>query len=204
MNEKTKEEETKVIRPQKFMPKMTHWQPNSFLGEKAGHWVDGSSRHSRTFFETTSTTVDEAGNTKRVSNTTQAKLESEPNFIKLYLDDITYLNNLPKTTSDVIFELLKLTDYQQNIYIHKDQKLEICERLNIKGSAVNKAITALNKAQIILRKSRGHYILNPFFFGKGSWKDIKEIRVKLLYNPQTLGLDIDVETSENNDRMTGT
>ncbi len=204
MDDQTKKQDDNIIRPKKFIPKMTHWEIDSFLGKKAGHWVNRSFTHSKPIYESETTETDSEGRTKRHVVTTQSKLEPEPSFVKLYLDDITYLVNLPKTTSDVIFELLKLVDYQQNIYIHKDQKLDICERLNIKESAVNKAITGLNKAQIILRKSRGHYILNPFFFGKGSWKDIKEIRVKLLYNPQTLGLDIDVKISESNEKMTGT
>jgi hypothetical protein len=199
-----KQEDKIIIRPEKFKPKMTHWEVDSFLGKKAEHWVNRSFTHSKPFYESQTTEIDSEGNIKRRVATTQSKLEPEPSFVKLYLDDITHLVDLPKTTSDVIFELLKLADYQQNIYIHKDQKIDICERLNIKESAVNKAITGLNKAQIILRKSRGHYILNPFFFGKGSWKDIREIRVKLLYNPQTLGLDIDVKISENDERMTGT
>ena len=183
-----------------------NWDENTFLGEKEGTWADNKIGYARPYHEVLET-IKKPDGTSEERKTISSKIESEPSFIKLYLDDITYLCDIPKSASDVIFELLKLVDYEQNLYIHKDQKTAICNRLNLKENAVNKAISALNNAQIILRVSRGHYILNPFFFGKGSWKDIRQIRLELLYNPEKLGIKsikINPDDIEEEEGRTGT
>ena len=107
-------------------------------------------------------------------------IPSEPPFVKLYVQDIVKLNNLPKGNSGVLYELIKVVDYQNEINLNPRIKQRICSILNIKPSSLNNAISKLLKKNIICRLGRGSYFLNPNLFAKGSWSDIRKMRDKYL------------------------
>jgi DNA-binding GntR family transcriptional regulator len=76
-------------------------------------------------------------------------------------------------------------------------KEEIAKELNLKVVTINKAISILSEKNILLRKARGCYLMNPFFFGRGKWENIKKIRMELEYDTDgkhTFRVNIDKES----------
>ena len=102
------------------------------------------------------------------------------------------MHNLPNSADKILFELIKYVNYDNEIIINKNVKERIAERLNISLSRVNMYISDLTKKNFLIRKARGVYILNPYVFGKGNWKDIYELRKALQLNVIFKDNEIDV------------
>jgi hypothetical protein len=113
------------------------------------------------------------------------KFATEPSFFKTYCDDLGYLHQLNNGTKSVLYFLAKRMNYQNQIIITIDLKLEACEEIKIGLNMVNKAISTLYKKDILIKKNkerRSIYIVNPKYFAKGTWKDIKQLRTEIVYN----------------------
>ena len=132
----------------------------------------------------------ETGQIKEEEITTKWRSE-EPNYIKLYLEDLSYLYRLPKSTSGLLYELLNYTAYGTNeIILNISVKKRIEKKIKMSINVINNNITKLVKNGIIKRVSTGIFILNPYLFGKGDWKNLKELRnqnieMKINYNSET-------------------
>jgi len=137
-------------------------------------------------YEETRTENTETGEVTETSTSKVFKAEAEPNYIKLYLEDISYLNKLPKGTDSIIYELLKYINYKQEIYINAHLKKQIAENLNMKLQSINNSISNLTKEEVLIRIDRGVYTINSYIFGKGSWKDIikhrKSLKLEIFYD----------------------
>lgn len=105
--------------------------------------------------------------------------EKEPNFIKMYLDDIEILHRLPKNSGDVLHELLRNMNYESEITVNSLMKKRICEKLNIKNErSINNYLSQMVEKDVLQRVGRGVYIVNPYLIAKGDWNDIRGLRVK--------------------------
>ena len=109
-------------------------------------------------------------------------IESEPPYVKLYLDDIVMLHDLPKSCSDVLFALIKnAMTYSNTLIINNYIKDEVVKMLDYRSrQSVSNAITKFIKKDILRRVSSGVYVLNPHLFAKGQWKDIQRMRSEWL------------------------
>lgn len=107
-------------------------------------------------------------------------LPSEPSYIKLYLEDITKLNGLPKGCTDLMRCLLRKMDYDGVITLSSTSKERISEQINIKVQSINNSIQMLVKKDIMTRCGRGEYMFNPNYFAKGDWKSIYKQRDKYM------------------------
>jgi hypothetical protein len=128
------------------------------------------------------TTDVETGEISKETKTQVGMFEAEPPYVKLYISDIIKLNGLPSYANDVLLHLVKNMGYNNIVPMYKPIKMMICNELGIKLSTMNKAIQELHDKNILIRSHRGLYILDPLIFGRGSWKDIKDIRMTIEYN----------------------
>jgi len=130
----------------------------------------------------------ETGEITETSTTKTFQAESEPNYIKLYIEDISYLNKLPKGMDSLIYELIKYINYQNEIILNSHIKKKIAERIGKGERHINNSITKLVKHEILIRIDRGVYQINSYIFGKGSWKDIikhrKSLKLEVFYEYQ--------------------
>ena len=108
---------------------------------------------------------------------TKRRVSKEPDFVKLYLDDVMKLNDIPKKKTDVLYLLLKKMNYENEITIVASHKRLACSVINI-----DKTLALLVSKGVLVRKDRGVFLANPLLFGKGSWQDIEELRLQLRYN----------------------
>lgn len=125
---------------------------------------------------TETTEVDYAtGEVKTQSTTRESFVSQEPDFIKLYLDDVAYLNNVGGC-SDLLRQYLKLVTYDGIIVLNAAVKRRIAASLGVTVKHIENQTTKLVKQNVIIRRDRGLYEANPHIFGKGAWKDIQERR----------------------------
>lgn len=121
----------------------------------------------------------------------------EPQFIKLYLQDLLYFTDIPKGHQNVLYALLKYVSYAgdsdgMEIILNSSIKERIRKEVNLTHiRSVNNAISDLVKGQILFKVpkadgsgnyERGIYKLNPYFFGKGDWQDISRLRLEVNYD----------------------
>lgn len=112
----------------------------------------------------------------------QVYQDKEPNYVKLYIDNLILLNGLPKGTTDTIVELLKYMSYENTIVLNSFIKKEIAESLGFKTvQSLDNNINKLVKKGILDRIGRGTFRANAFLFGKGDWNDIKQIRFEIVF-----------------------
>ena len=109
------------------------------------------------------------------------QIEKEPDYVKLYLKDIVRLKGLPPSTTMVLNALLQSMGYNNIIPAYAPIKKIICKDLGISIDTLNKAIDNLYKKAILIRLDRGIYMADPELFGRGTWGEIKEIRMMITY-----------------------
>lgn len=109
-------------------------------------------------------------------------VEREPDYIKMYIDDITRLNDLPNGLSPILMELVRQMGYNNVIPAYKPIKMMICNRLNISLNYLDKSIQRLHQKGILIRIHRGIYVADPNLFARGRWEDIRNLRLVVEYN----------------------
>mgnify|MGYP001180218860 CR=1 FL=1 len=108
-------------------------------------------------------------------------VDREPAYIKVYLDDIIRLNDLPKGMARILMEMVKTMGYNNVFVAYMPVKKHICEKLGIKIDYLNKCINTFHKKGLLIRKDRGVYIADPNLFAKGKWEEIKDLRLVIDY-----------------------
>lgn len=112
----------------------------------------------------------------------------EPKYIKLYLEDVLYLSDMPTKHSAVLYELLKRASYAgdkdgMQVIINASLKRRIANSLGLKNvGSISNAITDFVKGKILYRADVGMYNFNPYLFGKGDWQDISRLRLEIDYD----------------------
>jgi hypothetical protein len=113
---------------------------------------------------------------------THAVVEKEPPHVKIYLEDIARINNLPPAAAKVLNLLIQNMGYNNMVPMLKPFKEVICNALEIKMNTLDKVISELKEKQILHPFARGLYILDPYLFAKGRWENIKNLRLIIEYD----------------------
>ena len=119
---------------------------------------------------------------------TRTIYKQEPPYVKLYLEDILYMADMPKSLSGLTYALAKRATFADKddrlvIYLNTFLKQQICTECGYEVmQSLNNAINKLCKGNIIKRLGAGTYQLNPYLFGRGEWKDIDKIRMTWDYD----------------------
>lgn len=122
---------------------------------------------------------DFTGEVKSKSTTYISAPKSEPAYLKVYLDGLDTLRNVPLYCWPVLLWLLKRIPYanaDQCFEFGNPMRQKAAGELQIKISQVNHAVSDLVKCGAIMRAVRGLYRFNPMFFARGEWKDIQKLR----------------------------
>lgn len=112
----------------------------------------------------------------------------EPAYIKLYLQDVMYLSDMPKQYASVTMALLKRVSYAGDkdgmcVVFAPRIKKSICDELGWKRtSSLDNALHKLVKGKILEHIDRSIYRFNPYLFGKGDWQDISRLRMEVNYS----------------------
>lgn len=117
---------------------------------------------------------------------------SEPPFIKLYLDDLILLNDLPTKSSAILWELLRNMTYDNEIALNSYKKKKIIETLDIKMSTLNNALSSFVKKEILYRVGSGTYMPNPYLFARGYWEDVADLRMIVNYKAGKKEIQVEI------------
>lgn len=113
---------------------------------------------------------------------------AEPPYIKIYLQDMLYMNDIPRNLNCLTYSLLKRSSYANDeeglcVTLAQYTKTKILQECGWeKMQSLNNALNKLVKGNIIKRLGTGVYQFNPYLFGRGEWKDIEKIRITWDYD----------------------
>ena len=122
---------------------------------------------------------DSTGEIKSMTTVYVSSAQSEPAYLKLYLDGLLQLRDIPLYCWPVLLWLLGRMPYANAdpcFEFGKPLRQRAADDLKLKISQVNHALSDLVKSGALLRVERGLYQFNPAFFARGEWKDIKKLR----------------------------
>ena len=119
------------------------------------------------------------------------RVSSEPHFVKLYLKDLAHLRDLPAWVSGVLYELLTLMDYNNEIVLNSTIKNRIASKLEIHPKTIDNTLVKFVDKKILIRQGKGVFQGNPYIFGRGTWSQVEAIRMTVIY--QANG-DKDIQT----------
>lgn len=151
-------------------------------------------KNTRVVSEETTTVVDENGVVKRQSKTIRQVRKSEPPYIKTYLEDICYLNNISHYCHNVLRAMMSIAsvtyadtgeEQEQGMIINLTPYMRqlVMQKLGLKSTqSVSNAITQLVQGEVLFRLGSGSYRLNPYLFGMGDWNDIAKLRLTVDYD----------------------
>lgn len=161
---------------------------------------------SKIVYEKTQTiTNHETGEITAEQTETITILPKEPPYIKVYLEDIAKIQDLPSGSTNLLYELLKMMNYESNeIFLNSALKRRIAEKLGIKNlKSIDNALTQFHQRNVLIRVDRGIYMANPNLFGKGTWQQVHRLRrlsVRLIYGEdgsKEIQSDIDFQLEQN-------
>jgi hypothetical protein len=130
-------------------------------------------------------TIIENGQVKTKTSNKLTTWESEPSYVKLYLDTVLYLKDLQKGYNPVLMAILKRLPWanqSQDIAINSGVKRIMAKELNCSVSRIDHAITDFVKGELLYRVETGVYQVNPHIFGKGDWADIAKLRLEITFD----------------------
>lgn len=137
---------------------------------------------------TTETTVTQDGELVERRTNQTLSWGAEPSYIKLYLQDILFLTDIPCKHEKVLYELLKKASYAgadngMEVVVNASLKRRIAKSLGMKNEgSISNAITDLVKGKVLYRVETGIYKFNPWLFGKGDWQDVAKLRLEVSYD----------------------
>lgn len=115
----------------------------------------------------------------------------EPNYYKVYINDLANLQGL-NTTEKMVLEILSANmTFNNLIVIIKPIKEKLVQLTGKSFDGIKKAIQELAKKNILLKEDRACYRVNPKYIAKGKWEDIKALRLVIDYTEK--GREISIE-----------
>lgn len=132
----------------------------------------------------------DSGEVKSTTSFTIQKVDAEPEYIKLYLADMSRWADLSKTTSGVLGALLRYMNYDNIIPLNACIKDTISKQLNTTRATIDVQLHKLCKDGLLTRVGTGTYLANPYVFGRGKWTEIKEIRATVTYNEDGVSFSV--------------
>lgn len=134
--------------------------------------------------ELTREVSEETGDIRReVQHTTEViPASDEPDYVKLYIRawcDFKGLDGLRPSDRDVLRYLLPYMGFAndgQLIFVNASMKRLIAERTGLNTRSVSNSLYRLAGCGVLRHVSTGAFAVNPELIGKGSWRDIKQLK----------------------------
>jgi hypothetical protein len=115
------------------------------------------------------------------------KMPDEPAYIKLYIDDLSGLQELTAGETKILLYVAACSDYKGMVALPTGIKSRIAKSIGCSDGAVSNAVNLFCKKRILRKEGGGLYELNPDYFARGQWRKIRERRqafyTKITYTP---------------------
>lgn len=123
-----------------------------------------------------------SGEIMETEQSTTSVLPREPDFVKMYVNDIGKMFDLTKSDDKVLFCITKHMTFSNLVYLVMPVKKMIMAELKMPLNTLNDSIRNLSDSGIMQRQAHGVYLINPNLFAKGKWEDIVKIRMAIEYS----------------------
>lgn len=133
--------------------------------------------------ENVTTTVDvNTGEFLEVRDLKEFRVDGEPDYVKLYLGDVSRIFGLTTGVSTLMYILLRYMTYENIVALTPYIRKSIADELKTTVDVINHALSKLITEGIFTKLGTGTYMANPDIFGKGKWADIKNLRLSITYD----------------------
>lgn len=105
--------------------------------------------------------------------------KNEPPYVKVYLDSVSSLTEMPMYCWPVLWWMIRMLPYanvDQEFEFGAPMRRKAAGELGVSVSRIDHAVSDFLKYGVLLRVDRGLYRFNPVFFARGEWKDIQKLR----------------------------
>jgi len=127
-------------------------------------------------YEEQFTVTDEDGCIKHHSEKKVLYVSKEPPYVKVYIEDLTRLLNIPLTGNRILYALFTRMSYQGTVTVTKYTKDKISIETGSKVQTIMNTISSLVKKKVLKRLGYCEYEFNPNLFARGEWSEIVERR----------------------------
>jgi hypothetical protein len=138
------------------------------------------------------TIIYETGEIIQQKTTQIIPVGNEPNYYKVYLQDLANLQGLNPTERQVLEVLSSNMSFDNIIVVIKPIKEKLSKITGKSYETIRSSIQGLVNKGILIREERACYRVNPRYIAKGKWQDIKALRLVIDYNER--GREISVES----------
>lgn len=114
-------------------------------------------------------------------NISSFSVDREPEYIKLYIQDVGRLKKINGKANDILLAFISKMGYNNIIPTYKPIKMFVANDLNISIHTVNSAIKKFKATGLFIPYVRGMYIADPELFARGKWNNIKNLRLVIDY-----------------------
>lgn len=129
----------------------------------------------------------ETGQILHEEKTNVVRLPQEPPFVKLYLEDVAKVLELPQGPQSLLLALVRKLDFDGMISLTPTARDRISDTLKIKVTTFNNYLTTLVEREVLKRVGRGEYEMNPHLLAKGDWQAVQKrranFRLTVIYKP---------------------
>ena len=105
-------------------------------------------------------------------------MEQEPDYIKLYIEDIGRMVGLQDGHRSILLYVAASVAYDGILSLTSYRKSRIALTVGCSTRSIDNAISEFVKQGILIRIARGEYELDPHLFAKGRWIDIRQRRLE--------------------------
>ena len=138
-------------------------------------------------FQDSYSVTDERG-TNYKATTKRAVIGTEDDYIKIYFQGLEYIRDMPRDCFALLCILMKYASYADKrsqdgenysfvMHVDKYVKKEIAKKLGYKSiRSISNLMTQLIDGGVIARMTNSVYRLNPYYFGKGKFENIVDLR----------------------------
>jgi Firmicute plasmid replication protein (RepL) len=98
----------------------------------------------------------------------------EPPYVKIYIDDLAALLELPIGIRGLLYELAQTINNNGILILKRTMKNEIANKLDITIGTFDNYLTKLVQAGVLKRIGRGKFEVNPNLFAPGEWNELAD------------------------------
>jgi len=132
-----------------------------------------------------------------VEKTDEYVVETEPEFMKCYIQDIGKLCNVKPAALRLLIRLIQSITMDEYIVLNPGVKAIMAKDLKTSVGMINQSLHELTTQDFLVPEGRGLYVLNPGLFAKGKWGSIKkrrdqyiELRIKYEDGKRVMSADV--------------
>jgi len=107
----------------------------------------------------------------------------EPSYFKAYMKDLMKVLRISDSHYLVLMSLLSRMGYNNQVNLYPKLRRELMAEVGFKHiGSFNNSVSVLCHSGILVKVETGTYLIDPNYFARGSWDDIRRIKSTITYD----------------------